>query len=83
MLITASMGCNRPIVWVSYYYSLRLYRYTGNHLQGNDASKIRVDDFISFLTCTKPGLFCLFAQVVGTHLTKPGQIPENRDVWSP
>jgi len=24
-----------------------------------------------------------FAQVVGTHPIKPGQIPENRDVWSP
>src|SRR6218665_639896 len=45
-------------------YSLWLYRY--NHLQGNDASKIRVNDFISFLTCKKPGLFCFFAQVVGT-----------------
>jgi len=28
--------------------------------------KIRVDDFISFLTYKKPGLFCSFAQVVGT-----------------
>jgi len=44
---------------------------------------IRVDDFISFLTYKKPGLFFLFAQVAGTHLTKPGRIPENRDVWSP
>src|SRR6218665_341078 len=50
-----------------------MYRY--NHLQGYDASKIRVDNFISFLTCKKPGLFCIFAQVVGT----PGHTSQNRD----
>src|SRR6218665_217034 len=35
----------------------------------------RVDDFISSLTCKKPGLFCLFAQVIGT----PGHTSQNRD----
>src|SRR6218665_3383931 len=78
MLITASMGC-RPIVWVSYYYSLRLYRC--NHLQGNDASKIRVDDFISFLTCKNRDYFAFLHKSsghrdtphkTGTNPGKPG-----------
>src|SRR6218665_1629 len=46
---------------------------------------IRVD-FIFFLTCKKTGTilpFCTSRRDTGTHLTKPGRIPENRDVWSP
>ena len=46
---------------------------------------IRVD-FIFFLTCKKTGTilpFCTSRRDTGTHLTKPGQIPENRDIWSP